>query len=97
MALIIKWTIRAKNDYTLILEYLYAHWTKKELLTFTEKTNKALAQIAEKPEIFPASNKKKVRKCVLIKQVSIYYQIKKNEVELITFWDNRKTPKKLKL
>jgi hypothetical protein len=33
----------------------------------------------------------------LIKQVSIYYRIKKSEIELLAFWDNRKTPKKLKL
>ncbi len=97
MALIIKWTVRAKNDYTLILEYLHTNWTKKELQKFTNKTSKVLLQIAEKPEIFPASKKKNIRKCVLIKQVSIYYRIKKNEIELLTFWDNRRTPKKLKL
>ena len=94
---IIKWTIRAKNDYTLILEYLRTNWTKKELQTFTNKTSKALFQIAKNPEIFPASKNKDVRKCVLIKQVSIYYRIKKSKIELLTFWDNRRTPKKLKL
>lgn len=97
MALIIKWTVRAKNDYIHILEYLHTNWTKKELQKFIDKTSKALIQIAAKPEIFPVAKKKNVRKCVLIKQVSIYYRIKKSEIELLAFWDNRKTPKKLKL
>jgi plasmid stabilization system protein ParE len=97
VALIVKWTARAKTDYTLILEYLHANWTKKELQTFTGKTAKVLFQIAKNPKIFPASKKKDVRKCVLIKQISIYYRIKKNEIELLSFWDNRRTPKKLKL
>lgn len=97
MALIINWTVRAKNDYTLILEYLQTNWTKKELKTFTDKTNKVLVQIAENPQISPASKKKNIRKCVLIKQVSIYSRIKKDEIVLLTFWDNRRTLKKLKL
>lgn len=97
MSHIIKWTFRAKNDYRLILDYLETNWTKKELLKFTTKTSKIIVQISKTPKAFPSSNKKNIRKCVLIKQVSIYYRIKKNEIELLTFWDNRRKPKKLKL
>lgn len=93
----IKWTFRAKNDYLLILDYLEENWTKKELLKFTAKTSKTIVQISKTPKAFPASKKRNIRKCVLIKQVSIYYRIKKSEIELLTFWDNRRKPKKLKL
>ena len=97
MGLIIKWTLRAKADYIAILEYLDVNWTKKELQKFTNKTNAIIVQIAENPQAFPSSKRKDIRKCGLIKQVSIYYRIKKNEIELLTFWDNRRKPKKLKL
>ena len=96
MILAIRWTIRAKSDYARILEYLQTNWTTKELQKFTAKTNKVLSQIAKNPEIFPASKKINARKCVLIEQVSIYYQIKKGEVLLVSFWDNRQNPKKKK-
>lgn len=97
MSHIIKWTFRAEADYLVILDYLESNWTKKELLKFTTKTSKAIVQISKTPKAFPASKKKNVRKCVLVKQVSIYYRIKKKEIELLTFWDNRRRPKKLKL
>ena len=61
MSLIIKWTLRAKADYILILEYLESNWTKKELQKFSNKTNVIIVQIAKNPQAFPASKKKNIR------------------------------------
>jgi len=45
------------------------------------------------PEMFPSSSKKKsFRKCVLSKQTSVYYQIKNEYIEVVSFRTNRKDP-----
>jgi len=36
-------------------------------------------------------------KCVVLKQVSLFYRVKTNSIELLVFWDNRQEPSKLRL
>ncbi len=45
--------------------------------------------------MFPLSEKENIYKCVIVKQVSLYYRINKNQIELLRFWDNRRNPEKL--
>ena len=96
VALTITWTSRAKFDYHNILQYLQRNWTKKELQKFIDKTAKTISIIADKPELFPATKRRNSRRCVLSKQTSLYYRVKKKEIELLMFWDNRQNPKTLK-
>jgi hypothetical protein len=67
---------------------------------FFDKVDHLLKIISDNPEIFPEINKKnKVRRCVIVKQISLYYKIKddQKQVDLLTFWDNRQDPEKLRL
>ncbi len=65
---------------------------------FVRKTDKLLSQIAENPEICLAiEGKEDVRKGVVTNQTSVFYRIKDKFIQLITFWDNRRNPDKLKL
>ena len=57
-----------------------------------------LSLVVIDPEMFEASCKKKnVRKGLITKHNTLYYRIKirKQEIELITFWDNWQNPEKL--
>jgi hypothetical protein len=47
--------------------------------------------------LFPYSKEGGIHKCVLVKQVSLFYRIKANNVELLVFWDTRQDPAKLVL
>lgn len=48
--------------------------------------------------MFPSSLKKpELRKCVFSKQTSIYYRIKEDYIEIVSFRPNGIDPKKLKL
>ena len=94
----ISWTPTAKKTYFKVLDYLAEEWTKKEVENFVHKVESILEQIKSNPEMFEASRKKKnVRKGLINKQNTLYYRVKprKNELELITFWYNRKDLKKL--
>jgi plasmid stabilization system protein ParE len=94
----ISWTPTARKTYFKVLDYLAEEWTKKEVENFVHEVESILEQIKSNPEMFEASRKKKnVRKGLITKQNTLYYRVKprKKELELITFWDNRKDPKKL--
>ena len=92
------WMPRAKTDLNNILDYLNDNWSKREAEKFVIKVSKAIEQIKMSPETFPVVRKKKnIHKFLLVKQNTIYYRIQKNEIELLTIWDTRQNPKKLKL
>ncbi|NOR74901.1 MAG: hypothetical protein GQ525_07060 [Draconibacterium sp.] len=95
----ISWTPKAKNDYTLILNYLLSNWGSKEVNKFITQTNKVLKLIELNPQMFIESSKKRnVRKGFVTKHNSIFYQIKprKKKIILLTFWDNRQNSNDLK-
>jgi plasmid stabilization system protein ParE len=57
-----------------------------------------IEQIAKTHRMYEASSKRKaIRRCVINKQVSLYYRMGKEEIEVITIQDNRSNPRKLKL
>jgi len=94
----ISWTPTAIKTYFKVLDHLEEVWTKKEVQNFADEVEKVLNQIAENPEMFEASRKKKnIRKGYITRHNSLYYRIKpiKKELELLTFWDNRQDPEKL--
>jgi hypothetical protein len=72
-----------------IVFYLKTRFAKKELDNFF----KALI-IFEKivifyPNIYPASQKKRIRRAVLSKVLSLYYSVNKNIISIISIFDNR--------
>lgn len=44
-----------------------------------------------------SSKKRSVRRCVVTRQVILYYQIVDEAIEIITIQDARRDPKKLKI
>lgn len=96
MALKIRWTKEAKNTYNDVLSYLKENWTDKEIAKFVSKTSSVLIAISYQPYLFKESNHKKVRKAVINKQNSLFYLVRDTEIYLLSFWDNRRDPKKNK-
>ena len=95
----IRWTPTARMTYFKVLDFIYKQWTTNEVENFIYKSEHTISQITEHPYLFKASEKKKnVRKGFITEHNSLYYRVKprKKEIELITFWDNRQDPSKLK-
>jgi plasmid stabilization system protein ParE len=91
------WSQRASRDLNGIQDYLESKWTEKEIRGFFRNLEKHLELIRENPKLYPAADKwKEVRRCVLSKQTSLYYRIKSRTIEIITLFDNRQNPDKLK-
>ncbi len=92
------WTERAKETFYQNMSYLEEEWTESVIENFIEKTDESILVISSHPLLFPlVSKKKRVHKCLVVKQVSLFYRIIGDEIYLVTFWNNFQNPKKLKL
>ena len=91
----ISWTPRAIEDYSKILAYLYETWGAGSVKKFTAQFENTLKSIEKNPGMFTKTLKKKnVHKGFITKHTSLFYEVKirKKEIILLTFWDNRKDP-----
>jgi len=82
-----------------LTKYLLLHWNLKVKKEFIAKLTGKIHQISAHPESCPQSSAfKGLFKCVVTKQTTFYYRIHphKEEIEIITFFDTRKHPNKLK-
>ncbi len=94
----IVWSPLAETDFSAILQYLELEWGKK--LTdekFIDLTDNSIKQITINPKQFPIiQKKKKIRKCVLTKHNSMFYQIGSESIDILRIFDTRQDPRKLK-
>jgi plasmid stabilization system protein ParE len=91
------WSVEAINNLKEILEYLELKWTPRELKKFAQKLDHQIEIIKFQPLSFPLSKKKNVRRAVMTKQTTIYYEIRGVELQIVSLFDNRKNPKRLKI
>jgi plasmid stabilization system protein ParE len=94
----IRWTAEATNNLEGIIFYLEANWTSKELKRFFQKLEKQLLILSVFPEAYPLSLKrKKIRRCVFTENLTIYYIVGEEVLVLLSFFDTRQQPSKVKL
>ncbi len=87
----------AKEDILNIIIHLKGNWGPKVVEEFLQKLVVFYRLILINPKLFGYYNKRqKIRKYVITKHNTIYYRIKKDEVQIITVFDTRQNPAKLK-
>lgn len=92
------WSDRALEDLQNIIEYLREKWTQKEIRNFVRRLDKRLELISVNPRLFSKTAKRKnIRRSVLTKHTTIYYEVAENAVTIVTLFDPRQHPKKLRL
>lgn len=90
-----KWSKEAESKVNEILLYLVTNWTEREAFKFLLKTEKVVSMIIKRPLIYPIF-KNDIRKAVISKQVTLYYRVKNRNLLVVTLFDNRQNPNKLK-
>ena len=91
------WTNEAINNLEEILNYLIEKWSQREVDNFKKKLSKKIEIIGLFPTMFPVSTYNlKLRKAVLSKQTTIYYQIDDNIIYLVFIFVNSKDVKRLR-
>lgn len=89
----------AENKLLKLSDYILENWNLKIRDKFIEKLTEKIKQIYLQPESCPQSSEfKGLYKCVVTKQTTLYYRIsiELNEIEIITIFDTRQNPNKLK-
>jgi plasmid stabilization system protein ParE len=94
----IRWTKEATKNLESIINYLDTNWTSKELQKFFKKLEKQLLLLSIFPEAYPHSfKKKKIHRCVLTKNLTIYYSVEEEYLVLLSIFDKRQHPSKVKI
>jgi len=90
------WTDEALDNLENILNYLKENWTQKEIDNFKSKLIRQINLIASNPNMFPVSTyNTRLRKAVLSKQTTIFYEVKNNVIYLAYLFANRQNIEKI--
>lgn len=94
MAKEIDWTQEALRTYVGIVQHLAAHWTKREVDKFDREVDSTLAVITVFPRAFRSSGSASIREAYIPPYHLLIYRIAPGRVELLTFWDTRRDPRR---
>ena len=80
-----------------LFEFLVENWSLKVKYDFIKKLDKNINLIKSNPESFPQSEKKVgLHKCVITKQTTLFYRHDSKKITIVTIFDTRQNPNKLK-
>ena len=84
------WSKESISNLESILSYLESEWTDREIASFKRKLSKQLELIEKNPRLFPVSDvQPRLRKAVLSKQTTIFYELKEYEIHIAYLFSNR--------
>jgi plasmid stabilization system protein ParE len=90
------WSDEAINNLESILDYLQSKWTQREVMKFKKRLRKHLYLITKNPKLFPKSDyNPRLRKAVLSKQTTIFYEISGDTINLVYLFNNRQDMHKI--
>src|SRR5437868_14068504 len=79
-----------------ISNYLTKKWSANPAKTFSQILEHKISILKSFPYSGPAfSDKKEIRKCIITKQITLYYRILDDEIEVATLFDSRQDIDKL--
>lgn len=92
------WSDQAIKQVTIIFSFLKSHWSTKEVNAFWNAIEAFETLCIKYPMLYPESKEYKgYRKAVLFHHISIIYHPTNNTIFIVTVFDNRQDPKKLKI
>ena len=95
--MIVIWAPQAKKDYWQNIDYLEAEWSFQDVVNFIDKVDYTVALLVNNNIEFISTNYKNVNKVVITKQITLYYRINSNAIELLRFWNTHQDLENLKL
>ena len=94
----ILWTDFALKELENTIEYIEENWTERELRNLALEIEETFSLLSHNPNLFQASDvRKDIRRVIVAKHNTLYYRVKNNTIEIISFFSNRQSPKKRKL
>lgn len=92
MNLAITWTPEAQETFDYTINQIETKWGIASAEKFVQVAHKIIGTIATHPYMFTASFASNVRKAVITKQTSVFYEVHTAHITILFFWDNRQDP-----
>lgn len=83
------WSDEAKKTYENIIDDLLKKWPVNVAIDFEERINDLLNKLLDNKQLCQPIKHKRLRKCVIHKNVSLIYKINRKDIELVTFIFNK--------
>ena len=81
-----------------IIEYTKNNWGKSELHGLKKRIQNLFNVLQSNPCAFKIhENNNRIRKAMLLDDISVFYEINDNTVDVLLFWHNSRNPENLKL
>jgi plasmid stabilization system protein ParE len=92
------WTDHALNELDQTIKYLEESWTNQDVVNFVAKLEDTLALLSKSPELFPKSDiKKGIFRVIIAKHNTLYFRLRGENLEIVSFFSHRQSPRKRKL
>ena len=99
MAIEVSWTNEAIKTFQENIDYLQNHWSDKEVVRFIQQTENIIVRLKKFPQSYPPGYRnKKYRKARMNKYIALFYSYTKSnsKIVLLSFWNVKQDPDKLK-
>ena len=78
------------------VDYLKVKWSERISDNFLKELKRNIDLIQINPELFPISEFEGLSKCVISKQTSVFFIIKNDTIYIVSVFDTRQNPNKIK-
>jgi plasmid stabilization system protein ParE len=89
------WSPMARRSLRQTSDFIFEVWNEQVRTEFINQLNFRVAQIQKNPELAPTFEDSEIRKLVIHKSVSLFYQNFSEHIRLLLIWDNRQNPAEL--
>jgi len=94
----VRWNKLARQDYFENIDYLLQNWSEKEAQKFIDEVFEIERMLANGNVEFQNTDRTGIKRCVLNRQISMFYRVISNgDVEILRFWNNNQRVKNLNL
>ncbi len=87
--LVVEYSPSSLNNAIEIVSYLRRKFTEKEVNRFYQFLYDFEQIIGLYPTLYAESSRKNIRRAVLSKELSVFYVVKKNKINIVAIIDNR--------
>ena len=91
------WTDHALSELENTIEYLEISFSDKQIEKLVQKIETTVSLISHNPYLFSKSEKTEIFKVTILKFNTMYYRIKSDTIEILSFFSNRQHPQKRKI
>lgn len=93
MVLQVRYSLKAKQEYTAIISYIIQNFGLEKAILVDGYFEKVIRQISINGEMYPLFDKRrKIRRCVISKQTTLFYRVERKNLELVSFRGNLMNP-----